>query len=59
MYKQTMGFVKGLGTGVAAGVAMLIVGNRMMKKNRKFRRNANRAMKTVDGLIDNVEVMFH
>lgn len=58
MYKETMGFVRGIGAGVIAGVAVSAVGARMMKDNRHLKRNANKAMHAVNGMIDNVEMMF-
>ncbi len=58
MYKETMGFVKGMGTGVVAGVAVSLISNKMMRENKHLRRNANKAMHAMGGLLDNVEVMF-
>jgi len=58
MYKETMGFVKGIGAGVIAGVAVSAMGTKMMKDNRHLKRNANKAMHAVNGMIDNVEMMF-
>ncbi len=58
MYKQTMGFVKGIGTGMVAGIAVASIGNRMMKDNKHLKRNANKAMHAVGSLLDTVEVMF-
>lgn len=58
MYRNTMGFVKGLGTGIVASVAVASVGSRLMKDKKKFRKNANKAMRTVGDIVDNVEYMF-
>ncbi len=58
MYKQTMGFIRGIGAGMIAGVAVYAVGSRMMKDNRHFRRNANKAMHAVNDMMDNVVTMF-
>lgn len=58
MYKQTMGFLRGIGTGVIAGVAVSVVGAKMMRDNRRIRRSANKAMRAVGGLMDNVTVLF-
>lgn len=59
MYKSTsMGFVKGIGAGVIAGVAVSAMGAKMMKDNRHLKRNADKAMHAVNGMIDNVETMF-
>lgn len=58
MYKTMMGFVRGIGTGVVAGVAVSLIGNKMMKDNKHLRRNVNKTMHAMGGLMDNVEFMF-
>ncbi|XOQ48535.1 MAG: DUF3918 domain-containing protein [Eubacteriales bacterium] len=58
MYRETMGFVRGMGAGMLAGITAIAVGSRMMKDNRKFRRNANKAMRAVNGMFGNVQSMF-
>lgn len=59
MYNKTMGFVRGMGTGIVAGVAIAAVGSRMMHDNRGLRRRANKTMRTIGELMDNVQVMLH
>lgn len=58
MYKQTMNFVRGIGTGLVAGMALATVGSQMMKNNRGFRRRANKTLHTVGELMDNMQFMF-
>ena len=58
MYKETMGFVKGIGAGIFASVAGAAVGSQMMKNNRHLRRDAHRAMHAVGNAMQNVEHMF-
>lgn len=58
MYKETMGFVRGIGAGMVAGVAVSAMGAKMMKDNRHLKRNADKALHAVNGMIDNVEMMF-
>lgn len=58
MYKQTMNFVRGIGTGLVAGMALATVGTQMMKNNRSFRKRANKTMHTVGDLMDNMQYMF-
>ena len=58
MYKETMGFVKGIGAGMIAGVAVSAMSAKMMKDNRHLKRNADRALHAVNGMLDNVETMF-
>jgi hypothetical protein len=58
MYKETMGFVRGISAGMIAGVAVSAVGAKMMKDNRHLKRNADKAMHAVNGMFDNVITMF-
>jgi len=58
MYKQTMNFVRGIGTGMVAGIALATVGTQMMKNNRGFRKRANRTMHTVGELMNDMQFMF-
>jgi len=58
MYKEMMGFVKGMGTGIAAGVAVSLIGNKMLRENKHLRRNVNKTMHAMGGLMDNVEFLF-
>ncbi|MVB11264.1 hypothetical protein CAFE_19720 [Caprobacter fermentans] len=58
MYKQTMGFVRGIGTGLVAGMALATVGNQMMKNNRGFRKRANKTLHTVGELMDSMQYLF-
>lgn len=58
MAKQMMGFVRGMGTGIMAGVAIAAVGTRMAHNNRGFKRRANKTLHTVGDLLDNVQYMF-
>ena len=58
MYRSAMGVVKGLGFGVLACVAAVAIGSHQMRKSRRFRRNANRTMRTMDHLMDNVGHML-
>jgi hypothetical protein len=58
MYKQAMGFMRGMGTGILAGVTLVAVSGKMMHGNRGMRRKANRTMRTFGELMDNVQGMF-
>lgn len=59
MHQQTMGFMKGLGAGILAGTALAVVGGSMMKKDRNFRRRADKTIHNIGELIDDVEGIFH
>lgn len=58
MYKQTMGFVKGMGAGIIAGAVVSAIGAQKMKKDRRFKKRADKALKTVGKVVDNVQYMF-
>lgn len=58
MYRSTMGFIKGLGFGVIACIAATAIGSYQMRKSRRFRRNANRTMRSMNHLMGNVGHMF-
>ena len=53
-----VGFAKGMGTGIAAGVAVSLIGNKMMRENKHLRRNVNKTVHAMSGLMDNVGVIF-
>ncbi|WP_164997144.1 hypothetical protein [Clostridium minihomine] len=58
MYNETKGFVKGISAGLVAGLAVASVSNKAFKNNRQLKRSANKAMKKVGGVLDNMEYMF-
>lgn len=58
MYNETKGFMKGISAGLAAGMAIASVGSKAMKGNRQIKRTANKAMRKVNGVLDNMEYMF-
>ena len=47
MYKETMGFVKGLGTGILAMTAVAAVGSKMVKSDKRLRKSVNKAKHAV------------
>ena len=58
MYRSAMGFIKGMGFGVMACMAAAAYGSHQMRKNRRFRRSANKTMHSMDLLMGNVGHMF-
>lgn len=58
MQQQAMGFMKGIGAGLVAGMTMAAIGGRMMGDNRNFRRRTNRTLRNVNELIGNMQGMF-
>ncbi|HCC35144.1 MAG TPA: hypothetical protein DEQ02_05720 [Ruminococcaceae bacterium] len=51
-------FIKGMGTGLAAGMTIYAVGSVMLKNKKNVSRNAGRAIKAVGSFIDNVQYMM-
>ena len=58
MSNKAMGFVRGMGAGVLAGVAIAAVGTKMMRNDRNFKRRANKTMRNVGEFLDNVQYLF-
>lgn len=58
MYRSTMCFAKGVGTGLLACAVLMMLSSRAMKKNKHFRHKTHRAMNAVGDLMHNVEYMF-
>ena len=62
MYRETMGFVKGLGAGLLAVTAVTAVGSKLMKNDKRLRRNVNKAVQAVgsaaNSMVGSVEHMF-
>lgn len=58
MYNETRGFVKGVSAGLIAGLAVAGMSTKAMKGNKQLKRSANKAMRKVGGMLDNVEYMF-
>ena len=59
MYRGMSGYLKGMGTGLAVGVIASIAGTVVYNNNKKtFKKTANRAVKAVGNLVDNVQYMM-
>lgn len=58
MYRSTMCFAKGVGTGILACAVVTILSSRAMKKSRHFRHKTHRVLDAAGDLMHNVEYMF-
>lgn len=58
MRQQAMGFLKGMGAGILAGVAVAAIGSHMMQDNRGFRRRADKTMRGIGDILDSVQALF-
>ena len=53
-----MNIVKGAVVGMAAGVAVGVMGKKAVDNNPKFKKKANKAFKTVESLMGTAQYMF-
>ncbi len=58
MTRNATGFMKGIGTGIAAGVAVGFIGGQMMKNQKQMKKKAGKAIHAMGDLLDNVQYMF-
>ena len=56
--KGIKGFVKGVGTGMAAGMAIAAVGSMMMRNNRNMKKTMGKTVKAVGDFVSNVQYML-
>ena len=60
MKRQTMGALTGAAITMAVGTAAYLVSTRTTKsQRRKIRHTADRAMRTVGNVVDNIQTMMH
>ena len=58
MARNTATMFKGLGFGLAAGAMLGIIGSTVLKDSKKSRKRRNKALETVEGVIESVQDMF-
>ena len=58
MTRGFTGFVKGVGAGMVAGVAVAATSKMLMKNNKGVKKNAGKAIRAVGDLIENVQYMM-
>ena len=58
MTKNTTRFVRGVGTGIAAGVVVTTMGAVMLKNKKSLSKNARKAVNTMGDIVDSVSGMF-
>ena len=54
MFRSTASMMRGIGLGVAVGVAAAVFAGKAMENDHRLRRRANRAKSAVTGLMDEV-----
>ena len=53
-----MNVVKGAAIGLAAGMAVGIIGMNAVDNNPKLKKKANKAMRTMESIMDTAQYMF-
>ncbi|WOC32023.1 MULTISPECIES: hypothetical protein [Caproicibacterium] len=54
MFRNTASMMRGIGVGVAVGVAAVVLAGKAMDNDRQLRRRAGRAKRAVTDLMDEV-----
>ena len=55
----TMTFIKGLGAGMVAGAAAMVVGKVMLEDHKNISKGSAKLVKAVGEFVDGVQTMFH
>ena len=58
MGKNSMSFIKGMGAGALAGMAMATAGAMLLKNRKAFGKNAKKAVNAMGDIVDSVHEMF-
>ena len=59
MTRNTMGIIKGVGGGLAAGMAVGFIGGQMMKNSKQMKKKAGKAMHAVGDLFDTCSICLN
>lgn len=59
MQKGSMSFMKGLGAGMVAGAAAVVVGKVMLEDHKNISKGSAKLVKAVGEFVDGVQTMFH
>ncbi len=59
MANNSMSFIKGLGTGMIAGAAAMVVGKIMLDDHKNISKGSAKLVKAVGEFVDGVQTMFH
>lgn len=58
MSKSNMNFVKGMGTGIAAGAVLMTVGRMVTKKGPSLAKGTSKAVRAVGDFVDGIQSMI-
>lgn len=58
MSRSSMNFMRGMGAGALAGMAVAAAGAMMLKNKRAIGKNAKKAVEAVGDIVDSVQGIF-
>lgn len=59
MQNNSGSFIKGLGIGMVAGAAAVVVGKVVMQDHKNITKGSAKLVKAVGDFVDGVQTMFH
>lgn len=59
MQNNSMSFIKGLGAGMVAGAAAIVVGKVVLQDHKNISKGSTKLVKAVGEFVDGVQTMFH
>jgi hypothetical protein len=59
MQNNSMTFMKGLGTGMLAGAAVVAMGKVVMQDHKSIAKGSTKLVKAVGEFVDGVQTIFH
>ena len=59
MQNSSMSFMKGLGAGMVAGAAAVVVGKVMLQDHKNISKGSAKLVKAVGEFVDGVQTMFY
>ena len=59
MQKNSMSFIKGMGAGMVAGAAAVVVGKIMLNDHKNITKGSTKLVKAVGEFVDGVQTMIH
>lgn len=58
MQNGSMNFIKGMGTGMVAGAAVVVVGKMLMQDKHNITKGSTKLIKAMGEIVDGVQTMF-
>lgn len=56
---STINFLKGMGAGMVAGAAAVVVGKMMMKDHKNIEKGGAKLLRAAGEMVDGFQTMFH